>query len=113
MSIKETLAEKLLNSGSDVKSNILDTLYNRELTTRTDACLKLLTKIEEKEKELKKLKVSDNNIYDEGGTVVAGGYSKGRIDEIKKVKEELDKLNRALENALENNDFSKALELGK
>ena len=113
MSIKETLATKLLNSGGDVKNNILDTLYNNELKARTDACLKVLSKIEEKEKELKKLKVADNNIFDEKGTVVAGGYSKARVDEIKRATEELEKLNRALENALENNDFTKALELGK
>ena len=113
MSIKQTLAERLLNSGSDVKSNILDTLYNNELRTRTDACLKVLTKIEEKEKELKKLKVSDNNIYDEKGTVVAGGYSKARVEDIRKTSEDLDKLNKALESALENNDFTKVLELGK
>lgn len=111
--IKEKLAERLLTSGSDVKNNILDTLYNNELKTRTDACLKVLTKIEEKEKELKKLKVSDNNIYDEKGTVVAGGYSKARVDDIKKVSDELERLNKALENALENNDFTKVLELGK
>ena len=111
--IKEKLAERLLTSGSDVKNNILDTLYNNELKTRTDACLKVLTKIEEKEKELKKLKVSDNNIYDEKGTVVAGGYSKARVDDIKKASEELERLNKALENALENNDFTKVLELGK
>lgn len=111
--IKEKLAERLLTSGSDVKNNILDTLYNNELKTRTDACLKVLTKIEEKEKELKKLKVSDNNIYDEKGTVVAGGYSKARVDDIKKASDELERLNKALENALENNDFTKVLELGK
>ena len=111
--IKEKLAERLLTSGSDVKNNVLDTLYNNELKTRTDACLKVLTKIEEKEKELKKLKVSDNNIYDEKGTVVAGGYSKARVDDIKKASEELERLNKALENALENNDFTKVLELGK
>ena len=111
--IKEKLAERLLTSGSDVKNNVLDTLYNNELKTRTDACLKVLTKIEEKEKELKKLKVSDNNIYDEKGTVVAGGYSKARVDDIKKASDELERLNKALENALENNDFTKVLELGK
>ena len=111
--IKEKLAERLLTSGSDVKNNVLDTLYNNELKTRTDACLKVLTKIEEKEKELKKLKVSDNNIYDEKGTVVAGGYSKARVDDIKKASDELERLNKALENALENNDFTRVLELGK
>lgn len=113
MSIKEILAEKLLNSGTDVKNNVLDVLYNTELKTRTDACLKLLSKIEEQQKELKKLRVSNNNIYNEDGTVQSGGFTKERIGEINNAKANLEKLEKALESALERNDFTKALELGK
>ena len=113
MSIKNLLAEKLLNSGSTVKSNVIDTLYQNELTTRTNACISLLKKIEAKENELKKSSVADNVIYDKDGVPLTEGYSKNRVEELKKLRKEITALETALSDALEKNDFTKALELGK
>lgn len=113
MNIKETLAEKLKNSSTDVKNNVISSLYADELAARTAACIKVLSKIDEKEKELKKLKTPDNLVFDVDGTVTNSGFTKGRIEEIKKSTKELESLNVALEYALERNEFSKVLELGK
>lgn len=113
MSVKELLDKKLESVGGVVKDSILSKLFDREVKKRTDACLVVLEKIESTEEKLKKLKVEDLVAYNEFGEPTQKAYSKARFDDIKRTTGELDKLNNALEMALENNDFSKVFKFAE
>lgn len=103
-SILEQVADKLKNSGSDVASGVVDTLVNEEVEKRKGLVLKAIGVLENKEKELKKIK-PDLVALDGEGKTVSENWSKGQLDKRNKLQQSIDKLNKALNNALENNDY--------
>lgn len=113
MDIKKEVAEKLVGTSEKVKDRVLDFLIERELEKRTSACLKVIEKITELEKSLAKESKPDMESYDLEGNVTSTSFSKERVQSLRKLREEREKLDGALKKALENNDFSRVLELGK
>jgi transcription termination factor NusB len=113
MDIKQTVTDLLKDSGQNVKDQVVNTLFKAELDKRTDACLKVIEKITENEKAYKKANKPDIETFKEDGKVDTSGYSKAKVEELKKMREEKEKLDTALQNALEKNDFTKLLELAK
>lgn len=110
--VKEVLSEKLKLSNEDVKAKLIDHMYNEEVARRTAACLKVITKIQESDKELAKLSRGDVETFNEAGEPNTPVYTKERVDALKKAKETNQKLLSALDSALNKNDFKKVLELG-
>lgn len=113
MELKAKVAERLATAGATVKDAVVDHLYKEELDRRTNAALKAVSKLEDLEKQLRKANKPDQVQYDGEGKEVSSSYSKAVVDELKKLREEKAKYEGALNKALEENDFSKLLELAK
>lgn len=96
-------------SGNKVRQNIIDALYEAEEKRRTDAVMNIFTQIEAKNKDLAGKSHPDQKFYDSDGKEKYAVFSKGRVDEIKKLKEEIAKLESKLILAFEKNDWSKVL----
>jgi len=99
-SLKSSVADALAMNGSkQVFDRVRDHLVEDELKRRTDLVLKGLAKKEEIERELRKVK-PDQQGLDLSGKVVSETYSKAKVEEVKKLKEQLNKVEKALEGAL-------------
>lgn len=100
--IQETVAEKIAGSGPDVLNIVVDKLAEIEISKRVEAITKGISKQDQLEKELKKIDGKNDVItYVEGKEVQS--MSKNRFEEIKKAKEKLDGLTKAMDAALSGN----------
>ena len=111
--IRAKVVEQLATANTAVKDKVIDHLYQEELAKRTAATLKVVSRLEETEKEYRKLEKPDVETFGADGVVANASYSKERNEARKKNREEAAKLEAALKAALEENKFDKVLELGK
>jgi hypothetical protein len=100
------VAERIKNARGDVRERLIGTLVEREIGQRVDVLDKALSKREQLERDIRKLKPDDVS-YDGDGNVVSAHYSKAKYEELKKAKDKLAKLDTAIEKALADNDFGK------
>jgi hypothetical protein len=96
---------------ADVYDRIVEVLTEREVQARVDLLDSALKKRAEAQKELRKLERPDQVAYDADGKVTAESFSKARADEVKKAREQAQKLEGAITTALLRSDFSKLKEL--
>lgn len=111
--IRAKVVEQLATANGTVREKVIDHLYQEELAKRTAATLKVVGKLEDAEKEFRKLEKPDVETYAADNTVASASFSKERNEARKKNREEAAKLEAALKAALEENKFDKVLELGK
>jgi len=105
-SVQIVVADEIQNSGEKVKSIVVDTLVDSEIKRRTDALLAGISKLNALKKDLAKIDKADGEtfIQDQGGNMLSQQtWSKGRLEEIKKAKEGVEKLDKAIADALELN----------
>lgn len=110
--IKEAVAERLSTIGPQVKETIIQSLVHEETQKRVEATQKALSQIQVLEKEIESTK-PDQKMYNAEGNLVHEGFSQGKYQELTKKKEQLAKLTKAVEQALEGSDFKALLELTK
>lgn len=110
-SIRGLVAEGLLNANDTVRASIVSTMISEEIDIRTRATASLLKKLEEEEHALRKIKPTFSGFNLKGEGVGEPVYTKDQLKQIKESQEKIDKLNRALEKALTDNDFSKVMEM--
>lgn len=110
VTVLKDVADKIDASGPIVRERVVSLLVEREVATRTDVLDKALVKRTEIERELRKIK-PDIEAFDVEGKVVRQDYSKARFEELKKKREELERIEKALDKALVDNDFSKLKEV--
>lgn len=108
--VKELVTERLGTIGSTVREKVVAQLVETEVQKRTEAVVFVVKRLDESNEQLKKINRGDLVTYNEDGSVASTGWSKGRVDEIKKIKESIQKLENALELAFEKNDFQKIME---
>lgn len=114
MEIKNKVAEMLANVSTGcekVKNAVIQNLYDAELQRRVDAALKCIAKIEELDKELKKISKPDVETYNADGSVANQSYSKDKVEQIKNKNKEKENFETALMQALEKNDFDALLKV--
>lgn len=113
--LKTAVAETLAQSGPVVFDKVKEHLVNEEVAKRTDLVLKGLAKKQELEGEAKKIKPDPKTAtYDaEGKVVTAASYTEEQVKTIKTNREQLNKVEKALELALnpDKPDFSKLREV--
>lgn len=112
--LKSSVAETLAASGPVVFDRVKDHLVEEELKKRTDLVLKALVKKGELEGEIKKVKPDPKTAgFDaDGKVVVAAVFTDEQVKALKGHKDQLKKLESALELALnaEKPDFNKLRE---
>lgn len=111
MELKVLVAEKLASAGPSVKEKVLTNLFDKELDRRTAAVMKIVDKLDAFEKDLKKKEKGDIETFDAKGKALPAVFSKQRNEELKKLRENITKHEKALELAFDKSDFSKVLEL--
>jgi hypothetical protein len=98
--------------GLAVRELVISELTDREITKRKDAVLALLSKYEEKTKELKKKEKELAKVeYDSEGKVIRTYYDAEGIKALKAVRDEIEKVSNALTNFFDKNDTGKLYEL--
>ena len=111
--VKETVTERLGNVGPTVRESVVTLLVNAEVDRRTTAVVTVVKKLYEATAALKKINRADVETFNEDGTVASAAFSKPRLEDIKKSKETIAKLEKALEEAFDKSDFQKVFDLTK
>jgi hypothetical protein len=105
MEIKELVANKIAQSGTTVANMITDMLVNKEIEKRSQSIIASLVVLEKLEKDLTSISKPDvNELLDvEGKVVQPAAYSKSKLEQIKKAKEKVENLTKAINTCLETN----------
>jgi DNA-binding transcriptional regulator GbsR (MarR family) len=112
-SVKESVTEQLGNIGPSVREKVVTLLVDAEVEKRTNAVVAVVRKLDEANAALKKINRADNETFNEDGSVATATFTKTRLDDIKKNKEIIAKLEKALDEAFEKSDFQKVFDLSK
>jgi hypothetical protein len=99
------VASALTTSTEAVKDRIKAVLVEQEVAKRVDLLMKDLTKLREIKSNLNKIRPPVT--YTADGTKVEGTYSKADFDNLKKAKEQVAKLEAALEKSFAGLEFDK------
>jgi chaperonin cofactor prefoldin len=109
-SLHTMVRTKIEGSTDAVFNRVVDRLAEDEIKKREDLLVQGLAKLDEADKEVKKIK-PDQGSYDADGKLIGEAtFSKAKADELKKAREKLEKISNALEKAF-NGDFQKLKEL--
>ena len=111
--IQTEVATRLSSLSKVVYDELVNNLVTAETTRRVDAVTTVFNKAAGLKKDLQKINRPDQQLFTADGTVASEAYSKSRLEEIKKLNEQIGKLDQALAAAFDKNDFSKVLELAK
>ena len=114
MTIQEKVAEKIAGSNETISAAVIDKMANTEINKRVDVLFKAIEKQDAAKAALSKINRDDITEYVLGEPVTK--MSEGRYKEIKKAKEGLDKLTKAIEVALTDNtadSYNKLAEASK
>lgn len=107
--IKVQVAERLAEAGQDVMDRVVDHLYEAEVKRRTDKVVEVMAALKGYEQDYKKLNRADNVTYDRERKPVTETFSKDRLDQLKALEEKIEKEEKKLKLAFEQNDWSKLL----
>lgn len=111
MNITEAVAKKIADAGPDTLERVVSTLAEEVLRKRVNALVSAYTESDNLAKKLRTLK-PDQLGYDDTGAVVSQSYSKQRLEERKKVEARTARVNKAINKAVESNDFGDLFKLG-
>jgi molecular chaperone DnaK (HSP70) len=98
-SIKELVAERVAGLGPSVQDSVVATLADQVKDKRVKAILTALNFLEEKAKELKKIKPVET--FDETGKVASSAFDKTSNESRKKINEAVAQVEKALAEALD------------
>lgn len=104
------VTDRIRNSGAAVREQVVTALVDKEINDRAGLIQKVLDMRKAAELDLRKASKADIETFDaEGKQSLA--FSKDQVKARKDAQEKLDKIDKALDKALGDNDFSKLKEL--
>lgn len=107
------VAEKVKESGPVVYQRMVETLVEKEISDRVNLLDKALQKRFQLQVDLRKANKPDVETFNADGSTATQSFTKGKLEEIKKAKEALEKHEQALEKALASNDWNRLKETCK
>lgn len=113
LSIREAVAAGLTNLGGRTRESVIEYFAAAKAEKQAQALIKGLDKLNGFERELQKINRPDVITYDSEGAQASATFSKERIEERKKLNEQIEKLSNAINKADDTNDFDKLFELTK
>ena len=103
--IHEQVAEKLSGISPAVSERVVDTLVEKEVNRRVEMITQGLAKLSDMEREMRKLNKPDVETFNHDGSPANVGFTKQKLDDISKQQQKMDKLTKALDNAIDKGDF--------
>lgn len=103
-SINETVAAKLSDISPTVNGRVVDLLVEKEITRRVELITQGLSRLTEFDRENRKLSKPDVETFNADMTPAAPQFSKARVEEINKHREKTEKLQKALDKAIDKGD---------
>ena len=91
--------QRLDSSGEEVKNRLVDLMVEDELSKRVATLKVAIEKLQQLSKELRKVK-PDQVVFDENGNAVQTGFSKNMLDAKRKLQDQVDQLDKAVDNAM-------------
>ena len=105
MSVREKIADQLANIAPSVIDQVVESVVMREANKRAEAIVKVIDKLDDAEKEMKKLDRPDQVFYNAEGTVDVAVFSEGRKNERVKKGKLIERLTNAITKAIEKGDM--------
>ncbi len=102
--LQQTVTENINSSNAAVADKVVNYFVEIEVDRRVNSLTKSIQELEKLDKDLLKVK-PDQKSYSAEGMVVAETFSQAKIDERKKLQEKINKLRKAIEKALNENQF--------
>lgn len=97
-------AVKRLHDSGEVRNRIVQALSEKVIAERTEKLAKAFGRREQMSRDLNKIR-PDIVGYNANGAKVSEAFSKAKLDELKKAKEELNRLDKAIGKAVDDADF--------
>ena len=104
------ISEKLKEKNFTIREKVVESCVNKEIDKRVETLNKALKTRATAHNEVRKLDKPDVKAFDSEGKVISEVFSGERFKELKKAREKLEKIDTAIDKALEG-DFSKLNEL--
>lgn len=108
---KEVAAAVAEQSKTEVRSRVVAQLVEAEIQKRAAALALALSKRQEAAKELDKIR-PDIAHYDENGTLAVTAFSKAVFEQKKQAKTKLEKIDKAIDAAINNADYQALDKIG-
>lgn len=109
--LRIAVAAKVVEKSPTIMGKVIDSLSDIEIQKREDMLVKALTARDEAEKKIRKIK-PDVETFGSDGAPISQGYSKAKKEELFKAKQELEKLDKAIDLACADKpDYSKINEM--
>lgn len=108
--IQNKIAEQISTLAPAVEDEVVKALVNRQLNKRSTAVVSAVDLLERLEIDLRK--INPEKTYDKDGNVVSEYYTKQKLEERNKLLQKIEKLNKALNKALEKSDYGDLYNLG-
>lgn len=112
-SIRDAVAAALSDLGDNTRSRVVEHFANIEAQKRADALVAGLNKLNDFERDLRKINKPDQETFNADGSVASATYSKDRLEAIKKLNDQIEKLTKALNKADDAADFGDLYNLTK
>ena len=110
IALRKEVVERLTASGGKVGNLVVNELVESEIGKRAPAVVGLLTKVDEKYKELKKAQGTQSFSLS-GEAIGEPVFTKQQVEAVKKLPKEIERIQAALEKAFSDGDFKKVYEL--
>lgn len=99
--IREKVGEQIAALSPAVEAKVIEHFVQKEADRRADAIIKGIDKLTELTRERRKTDKGDIVSYNGDGSVATQAYSKDRLEANKKADEQIAKLTKAIDKALE------------
>lgn len=113
LSLQIKVADMIKTSGpQQVEDKVIGALVSREVSRRSDALTQAIDGLSKMEGDLKRIK-PDIVTYNEDASVKDSSFTKAKTEEKQKLDKKIDKYTKAINKALEANDYGDLYNLGK
>ena len=103
MNVKEAVADRIANASQEIADAIIEHLAKETIDKRVNIAVQAFAELDKLNKEIRKIK-PDVITYGAGGDMHQA-YSKTAHENLKKNMERVEKITKALEKALDKNDW--------
>jgi hypothetical protein len=111
-SIAVAVADRISKIAPAVTDKVIEHLVNKELMRRSEAVINGMSELDKLKNEARKMK-PDMISYNLDGSIASSTWSKAKLDEKNKADQKIEKITKAIDKALTDNDYSDLYNVSK